>query len=50
MIFECQTAVKGNTEIYWMGTVLKLFSIPRDVKFFIGMPVFEMKGTNLDFG
>jgi len=33
-----------------MGTVLKLFSIPRDGKFFVGMPVFEMKGTNLGFG
>jgi len=33
-----------------MSTVLKLFFIPRDVKFFVGMPVFEMKSTNLGFG
>jgi len=50
MFFECQTAIKGNAEICWMGTVLKLFSIPRDVKVFVGMPVFEMKGTSLGFG
>jgi len=50
MFFEGQTAVKGNAEIHWIGTVLKLFSIPRDVKFFVGMPVFEVESTNLGFG
>jgi len=33
-----------------LGTVLKLFSIPRDVKFFVGMPVFEVTDTNLGIG
>jgi len=43
MFFERQTAVKGNAEIHWMGTVLKLFFIPTDVKLFVAYQFLRWK-------
>ena len=46
----CQAAIKCYTEIHRVIIVLKLFSVPRDVKFSVSKPIFEVESTDLGFG